>query len=207
MLIDGGRFDATALASDGVYIDHPSQGALVIQAALFEGAPTSNFSIRVGADAPSGSGHVVAIGCTFPTKTPFVQRATYSQRRIVLGCNATSSTGAIAIDDQFYGVGANGSPTEPSTERLRIGNAFLTNNTSGTVTISGASTEAIVSFTAREVDDAYKVIVGIDSIAGPANPGAPFAADKSNTGFKVKVPFPPGSGNSVTICWLLIRNS
>ena len=141
--------------------------ALILQGLLFSGPTTSNFSVRVGADVPEGSGHLIVIGCTFPTKTPFSQYGTHSQRRIVLGCNANAFTdiGAIGIDDQIFGLGSNrvNGVSQPSPERLRIGNAFLTNNTSGTVTISGSSTTATVVFPTVEPDSAYRVIAGIDS--------------------------------------------
>src|SRR5262249_47505411 len=155
-----------ALAADGIYVKHGSQGPLIIKGVLFENSsPTNNLSIAVGADSPTSSGALVAIGCSFPNSNPFSNVG--AQRRIVLGCNyEDSSAQAYPLDDQIFGLGANNFGTFPSPERLRVGNAFITNNTFGVVTISGTASSAAVTFAKPEPDSSYKVMTTVDSIIG-----------------------------------------
>lgn len=82
------------------------------------------------------------------------------------------------------------------------------NNLGGNVTISNTATSATVTLTNAEPDTQYKVLLAIRSFGGTPAAGAYTITGISSvttTSFNVNVSAAPGSGNSVSITWLLFR--
>lgn len=85
--------------------------------------------------------------------------------------------------------------------------ATAANNLRGSVTISNTATSAVVTFPTAEVNASYYIQATVASVSGSPATGSwrLRTGGKSTTGFTVLLEVAPGSGNSVTIDWLLVR--
>jgi len=80
-------------------------------------------------------------------------------------------------------------------------------NSAGTVTISGTSTSASVTFSTSEIDTYYIIIPAINATSGSPVIGTPYITSRSTTGFTMNLSSAPGSSASVTVGWHLVRTT
>jgi hypothetical protein len=80
-------------------------------------------------------------------------------------------------------------------------------NLRGSVTISGTTTTATVTFTQPEDDASYFVTPAVSGTTGIPAAGSTrvYATNKTASGFMLNLEAAPGTGNSVTVDWILIR--
>lgn len=80
-------------------------------------------------------------------------------------------------------------------------------NLRGALTISDSGTTGAVTFDVEEPDDSYHVAVTPVSSTGTPDTGSNrvLSVTKTSAGFTVEVEAAPGSGNSVTFDWILVR--
>ncbi len=87
--------------------------------------------------------------------------------------------------------------------------ATLCHNLRGSVTISDNATSASVSFAAdqQETDATYFVTATVNTSAGTPASGSTrvYISARATSGFTVNLEAAPGSGNSVTVAWILMR--
>lgn len=218
VVFQGGRFDVSS--GDGAYnpyIESFSGGPLVLMGVLFgppaAGVDTFSVACYVPNPGSGAGGTLVAIGCAFPNtvkSSPFVNGTidAYATRIIALGnhrFNPTAGTFIAPLDDQIFSI--NGAPAQGAMrERLRIGSAYLPNNTFGTQTISGSNLYNTVTFATAEPDASYNVVCTIDSVSGTSPVvSTPYASLKTTTGFRINVPQAPGG--TLDVNWMLVRTS
>jgi hypothetical protein len=77
----------------------------------------------------------------------------------------------------------------------------------GSVTLSGTSDSAGVTFAAPEVDTSYGLVVTPGALGGTPATGSSRIASitKTTTGFALRTEMAPGSGSSVTFDWNIVR--
>ena len=77
----------------------------------------------------------------------------------------------------------------------------------GSVIISGNATSARVVFEKAEVDANYFPIVQVAGVSGKPALGSTrvYATDLKKTGFTIRTEAAPGIGNSVRVCWIVVR--
>ena len=212
--IMGGRLsvDTSIVGPTDKFITVQNQGALTMIGCLIE---TTNYAtnfvaVEVGDNTETSTGKFVAIGCVFCENGSLsLVGGVVRQRKIILGCNiAKQDTSCGVMDDQIFGSGSNGVET-PSVlrDRMRLGNAFITNNVAGTVNISASATTATVTLPTTEADASYDVQVSVDTITGSFTPGTVWVSGKSTTGFTVNISSAPGGSNVAKIVWSLTRGS
>lgn len=80
-------------------------------------------------------------------------------------------------------------------------------NLRGSVTISDFSTSGTVTFGIAEINTAYFVTATVSAVSGTPATGSTRAhiSNKTTTGFTVELEVAPGTANSVTVDWILIR--
>lgn len=137
---------------------------------------------------------IISRGCVYGARKPFVRENTYGTAKR----GRTYSQGDVAEYDA--GGGSIQQECLPTLEGAENG--------SGSVTISGTSTFADVTFTGlthgvNEITGAndYNVSLQVSGVSGTPTLSTPYCTSRATTGFRVNLASAPGAGNSVTVQW------
>ncbi|MFQ5872900.1 MAG: glycosyl hydrolase family 28-related protein [Dehalococcoidia bacterium] len=205
--VKGSRLSPGTLPEDGIYLGYFAGGPLVLIGNDFaDGVTRPRWRLAASNYGGTPGTTLVAIGNVFPNNTPFrggdimalfsignvwVDQNNAKALPTYVGPNHRLSPSTIAITG-FTGVSGTHIPAR---------------NLRGSFTIAGEETAGTVRFKAEETDKNYFLTVTPVSSTrtSPRGSNRVLSVSKSTTGFTVIVEAAPGTGNSVSFDWHLIR--
>jgi hypothetical protein len=209
VIIQGGRHELHGMAADGQYIQWTDGGPLTITGALFgSGDYISNFRILAGTARPGAV--LLSMGNGFPNETPYTA-SSGALRLVSIGNRGRRSDQVpVLLDDEWTNTNTTRGKLRLQTVSGISGTHVHAQNLRGSIRLSDENKSGAVIFATPEIDTNYYVNATATTGTTPkptfqTGANRVYITGKSKEGFTLNLEAAPGTGNSVTVDWILVR--